>query len=365
MSAVNEPEKIVAAMRTLRDEDPITAAYLAASLQRGESDLLEQVLMQATSLTKFASFADLVATDFPQPQWVVEGLLPVGLTILAGPPKRGKSWLALLLAQAVAAGGRFLGRKASQGRVLYIALEDPPRRLKDRTLRQGWSQESLQSATPMFADEFRAKFGGKNGAADFASFVEEAPYTLVVIDTLSRAFGLRDWNDLAQVTAILAPIQEAASRAGKAVVLIDHHRKPLWFAEDVVNDVIGSIAKGAVADCLWGFYKDQGKRGARLLVEGRDVEEQSLELLFDGVTGCWQEAAPADILTEAQRTTISAVETFDGGATLSELAVATGRNRGTLSRELQRLQNLGFLTCQCGRWRRVSEESLPPAAGSP
>lgn len=350
------PSQIIDAMRTLRDEDPVRAAQIGADLQRGEGqDLLEQVLDRRPSLTRFESFADLVTAEFPQPQWAVEGILPVGLTILAGPPKKGKSWLALLLAQAIASGGRFLGRRASAGRVLYIALEDPPRRLKERTLKQGWPQGGLQNATPMFADEFRAKFGGKEGALSFAAFVEESAFDVIIVDTLSRAFGLRDWNDLAEVTAILAPIQEAATRSGKAVIFIDHHRKPVGLIEDAILDILGSVAKGAVADCLWGFYREQGKPGARLQIEGRDVEQQTLELRFDGVTGCWQEADPGQALTETQRATLTTIEQFEGGATLSELAVATGRNRGTISRELQRLQTLGFLTYHQGRWK-LSEE---------
>src|SRR5690606_30802768 len=38
---------------------------------------------------------DLMKREFPEPKWIVEGLLPEGLTLFAGPPKIGKSWLAL------------------------------------------------------------------------------------------------------------------------------------------------------------------------------------------------------------------------------------------------------------------------------
>src|SRR5258708_18107521 len=50
--------------------------------------------------------ADLLAEEFAEPKWAVPGLLPEGLTLLAGAPKVGKSWLCLGLALAVAAGGR-------------------------------------------------------------------------------------------------------------------------------------------------------------------------------------------------------------------------------------------------------------------
>ena len=60
-------------------------------------------------------------------------LIPEGVTILAGKPKVGKSWLALDLALALA-GGRFvLGDiHLIEGDVLYAALEDNERRLRSR-----------------------------------------------------------------------------------------------------------------------------------------------------------------------------------------------------------------------------------------
>ncbi len=42
--------------------------------------------------------AELVGADLPDPKLVVPGLIQVGLTVSAGPPKIGKSWLALKMA---------------------------------------------------------------------------------------------------------------------------------------------------------------------------------------------------------------------------------------------------------------------------
>src|SRR5437870_5446609 len=71
--------------------------------------------------------------DFPPPRWAVPGIVAEGLTLYAGPPKVGKSWLALGLAVAIASGGRALGKvQVQSGDVLYAALEDPPRRLQER-----------------------------------------------------------------------------------------------------------------------------------------------------------------------------------------------------------------------------------------
>lgn len=89
-------------------------------------------------------------------RYVVPGYIAEGLTVLAGRPKLGKSWLALDLAIAVATGGAALGStKVGQGDVLYLALEDNERRLCRRgcssscrllRCRTGW--RSRPSAPP-------------------------------------------------------------------------------------------------------------------------------------------------------------------------------------------------------------------------
>ena len=74
---------------------------------------------------------DLMRRDFPPVQ--CDGLLPEGLSILAGRQKLGKSWLALDLACAVASGGLALGKiPCGRGDVLYIDLENGERREQDR-----------------------------------------------------------------------------------------------------------------------------------------------------------------------------------------------------------------------------------------
>jgi hypothetical protein len=46
--------------------------------------------------------------------------------------------------------------------------------------------------------------------------------------------------------------------------LIDHHRNSGGFNPDAIGDILGSTAKGAMADTVIGLYKERGKSGARL-----------------------------------------------------------------------------------------------------
>jgi hypothetical protein len=79
------------------------------------------------------SLRDLLAWELPPVRWAVPEILPEGLTLLAGKPKLGKSWLAVSLALSIASGGVALGKQpVAQGEVLYLALEENARRLQAR-----------------------------------------------------------------------------------------------------------------------------------------------------------------------------------------------------------------------------------------
>ncbi|WP_189136023.1 ATP-binding protein, partial [Wenjunlia tyrosinilytica] len=76
---------------------------------------------------------ELMAMDFPEPRWAVPGIISEGVNLLCGPPKVGKSWLSLGLGLSVAVGGTaFDSVPVDGGPVLYLALEDTPRRLQSR-----------------------------------------------------------------------------------------------------------------------------------------------------------------------------------------------------------------------------------------
>src|SRR5262249_19054475 len=65
----------------------------------------------------------LDASDLPDIKWAVPGLVPDGVSILAGPKSRGKSFISLDLAIAVASGGNALGNiKCELRAVLHIGL---------------------------------------------------------------------------------------------------------------------------------------------------------------------------------------------------------------------------------------------------
>jgi RecA-family ATPase len=88
--------------------------------------------------TKVFDAAGLHSQTFEEVKYVIPNLIPEGVSILAGRPKIGKSWMALDLAltTALKPPSFCLGNlEPLHGDVLYCALEDNPRRLKRRIAR--------------------------------------------------------------------------------------------------------------------------------------------------------------------------------------------------------------------------------------
>lgn len=277
---------------------------------------------------------ELLAAEFPPPVWIVPDLVPVGLTILGGRPKQGKSFLALQLALAVASGGEFLKRKVQQRPVTYIALEDYERRLQERLRGMGaQGTENLRIETV-----WRPLHAG--GLEDLRKRIEQEP-GLFIIDTLARAYQKArfDWNDTGAVTNALAPLQELAVQHLCSIFCPDHHNKPHGSDADVVDDLINSTGKPGVADTILGLYRKRGERQATLCTTGREVDE--LKLALEWIPECleWRLIGEAGQVRaqSVQDAVLGAIRDLGGEATVSEIADFLGKDKGNVSREISEL----------------------------
>lgn len=285
------------------------------------------------------SAAELLAAGFPEPVWVVPGLLPEGLCLFAARPKTGKSWLMLQSAVAMAAGGKFLRQQLTSAPVLYFALEDGDRRLARRL-------EALEC--PRGIDGLTFQFGlpwlGSGGCEHISGLVDELGPAMVVVDTLSKALdpGV-DQDSNAQMTVALASLQRLALERHIAVVLVDHLRKSEGrHAKDVLTEVLGSTAKVGVADTIWGCYRKERTRRGELVVTGRDLEDANLVLDFTPLPTGWQLVGTAEDVgkSEAQQRYVEALDEL-GPATQEQVARFVAVTVQAASKVLRRLVDSG------------------------
>lgn len=323
-------------LRLAEREDPELAAMIRA---RYEAEFADDPTRPPL---KFMTFHELVTTQWPEPKWIVNQLLPSGLGILAGRQKVGKSIMALQLAIAVASGGYFLDRTVESGRVLYLALEDRPQRLKDRAQKQGCQRDDIPLDI-IYREGFRREIRDlRNGGAErLAHHIRWGGYRLVIIDTFSRAI-FDDQCDVVDMTDLLDGLQEIAFTHDCLILFIDHHSKRAGFSPDVAWDIFGSVAKGAVPDVLLGLYRERGKPGAVLEATGREVEDRRIALRLDGDRLFWYAEGDADLvrLTEQEEAVIQALQSL-GPSQLRAISEATGIDRGNTHRYLGGLVTKG------------------------
>ncbi len=290
------------------------------------------------------SAAELAALELPELVWVVDQLMPQGLVILAGPPKAGKSWLALAIAVAVACGGRVLSRwRVQQGEALYLGLEDSLRRLKGR-IGQPLAGEAMPAGLHLATEWPHLDRGGLE-ALDL--WLGDHPgCRLVVIDTLARVrpSRRRDQDAYQADAEAVAPLQALAQRRGVAIVLVHHTRKRDRRAGEVdpLEAVSGTLGLTGVADAVWVLRRGRFGGEGVLSVMGRDIGEQELALRFaDGLWSYVGEAAEVALSTE-RRAILDVLHT-SGSMSLRDVADAVGAKVTSTKRLLQKLAVDGLL----------------------
>jgi RecA-family ATPase len=228
---------------------------------------------------------ELMAMEFAPPRWAVPGFLAEGVNLLCGPPKVGKSWLSLGLALNVAAGTAALGSvQVEAGPVLYLALEDTPRRLQSRMgkILDGHSAPrglTLATTCPPLPE---------GGAALINGWLTRNPDArMVVIDVFAKVRG----RPLAGATAYDADYaaigyaKRLADEHAVAVVLVHHIRKA--GSEDFLEAVSGTNGLAGAADATLVLRRPRGEADGILSVTGRDVDEAEHAMRFAPETGTW------------------------------------------------------------------------------
>lgn len=317
----------------------VTSAVNPRHFEAPVPSVLKPLLSQEIFSLKF-----LLKQELPQPRWAVPNLLPEGLILLAGKPKLGKSWLALALAIAIASGGRALGQyQVTTGDVLYLALEDNPRRIQKRArklLGEGPIPDRLEFAT-------RWKRLDSDGVPDLDLWLNaHSDARLIVIDTFARVRPRpqrignlydEDYNALEGVKAL-------ADRYGVTIFVVHHLRK--MSADDPLDAISGTTGLTGAIDGALILNRTRGNADANLLVVGRDIEEDlELALRFDSMTAQWIAVGNArDFKMSNERLVIrDAIANAKRPLSPSEVASVTGQSTDNVKSLMSKMARAGEL----------------------
>lgn len=219
----------------------------------------------------------LLNTPFPKQFFVVEGLIPQGLSVFCGQSKIGKSWLMLYMGLQVSQGLPVMGCNTNKCDVLYLCLEDTYPRLRDRVYKLS------DTGSPNLYLTIMAGGIGTGIEEQIEDFLADYPETrFIMIDTLQK---IRDNNKPSSKQGIygddyddISSIKAIADKHNIAIMLVHHVRK-LKDSEDPFNEISGSNGIAGAADTAFVFKKQTfNGNTATLYGKGRDIEFQELTL---------------------------------------------------------------------------------------
>lgn len=192
------------------------------------------------------------ATDPPRRAPVlIEGILRKGHTLLVtARSKAGKTFLMLGLAVAVACGGRWLGRKCEQGRVLFVNPEvDPPsaeNRLHDVADAMGANLEAVRANIDFWHLRGHAQ-GIEDTARALFARVSRGAYTLIILDSVYELYS-GDENSAEDARNFFHVIDRVAKQLDAAVAMTHHHAKGIRADLDALDRGSGSGVFGRKPD---------------------------------------------------------------------------------------------------------------------
>lgn len=289
---------------------------------------------------------ELSEMEIPPQQFIIDGLLPMGLGLLVAKPKIGKSWMILDLCLSVAAGDTFLGYRTHQHGTLYLALEDGKGRLQDRM------EKVLGGRIAPKAARFSTKAPRLDeGLLDvLGSLLDANPdIRLVCIDTLSKvrprekAFE----NAYSADYSYMGALKEFADNRGICILLVHHTSKRK--TDDSFESINGSTGIMGASDFSIILNKNnRNDEDATLSITGRDIEQQEQVVSFDKMRFRWTMQGSAAEIAEQNK-----IAEYEASPITKTLRAILQQGDGTWSGNSQKFMEVA---------QQYTQEELAPSS---
>ena len=305
--------------------------------------------------------AELPSMEIPPIDFLVQGLVPEGLSIIGGAAKSGKTYLLLQLAVSLASGTPFLGRDVPKTRrVLYYYLEGGRRQVKTR-FEELYGAEFSPPAGLIFVHRFPRL--GSGGLSVLEQHIEKHRPDVVIFDTwqLIRTPVNGKATAYEKEYAELALIRGQIMAKFGVSVFLAHHLKQFRRGDitDPMSMFNGSAAISGAVDTAMIMFRERFSETATLSVLGRDIEDTAIELVQKKPMG-WKDSEDGGSIrlvgnTELQQQIISALESHPDGLTARELAKRLpGEQYWGIQKQLKRWFDNGKIDMEKKRYRLFS-----------
>jgi len=333
--------------------------------------------------------------DWPAPplEWIVEPLIPKGgIGFLSGAPKDGKSLLAvdltIHLAHSVSVGRDWMGKfPCSKSKVLYIAREDPIRRIRERAIEitNSYNLDVPPHDSIYFLIRERLNLMDRSHISWLYDQVQKNGIDFLILDVLNRMIPDLDELSAKDMAKMVSVIEELNRELDLTILLLDHTRKPIGPGstrnkqEPNPFDLKGSVAKYGAADFMLCMSRDAQDGRLHVYSENKDTDERPHFLIDVSPKGSGEpkftyagdiEQLSSDMKAIGIANQGKVFEALEEGRWLSpsEIASRTPVSRSTVGKHLktleaeQRVQRTG--EGRNTKWRRVSAEVVQGSFGS-
>ena len=288
---------------------------------------------------------ELYHADIRSPSWAIDQLIPEGLSVLASPPKTGKSYFVLQAALAVARGVPFLGQRTIKGRVLLLSLEDTEARLRKRLIQMVPDMRDLPKNLDMEVEFPRLD---EHGLSELEAEIRDNEYRLVVIDTWGKTKPVgqskKGENVYETDVRLVSEVKKIADKYECSILLVHHLKKGGSREGDWLESLSGSMGLSATVDGLLVIERERAADVGVLKRSGRDLEDDEdigLKWLAPG----WQYSGNAKQLmaSTARKGILSSIAKAKEPVTPKYIALDLGEKDGNVRKNLFLMKQSGLV----------------------
>jgi hypothetical protein len=279
----------------------------------------------------FTTLDDLLNEPEEETAYVWDRTLPRGgFPICAAKPKVGKSTLARNLAVAVSQGAEFFGRATTQGKVIYLCLEEKRAEVARHFRQMKASGANIIIHTGRTPDNALQALE--------AAIIEHSP-ALVIIDPLSRIVRVADFNSYGEVTRGLEPLIDLARSSECHIQAVHHNGKG---ERDGGDALLGSTGFFGAVDTLLIMKRRERARTLETVQRyGENMPETVVHL--DADSGLVSSGGDMQTVMLTERKTAVMDSLGDEPLTEADIKERIGGNQGLISKAVRALHEEGHL----------------------
>jgi RecA-family ATPase len=240
--------------------------------------------------------SELYAMETKKVDWLIEDLIPRGLTIFGGASKLGKSYLTLNIIMNLAQGDWMFtdesefGYRGEQVQILYLCLEDTNTRLANR-MKSIDPNSDFKKLDPYLLIEKQWEKLNAGGLQRLKTLLKEKPHCkLVVIDVIekltSKSTRTGAGRFYTEEYTTYGPLSDLAHELGISIICITHTKKSS--EKDVFNEILGGSGTYGPADTLMVLSRVPGSPEKRQLsIRCKDADDQHLTFQVSEAGANW------------------------------------------------------------------------------